>query len=218
MDSKYEAYMRVEDAVRDGEKAMERASSDDLALDVAKLRAMDKERPGYKFLERYRQGAQGWLQDKLNDIKTNRNASADIVNASGSMKDKLKLIFGNDDLYEWFKSAADWEMKMSRSTSTLGNSVTHRLGAEAHGDPAGDISGSMMATPSGIKHWLAEHTFGPSIERANTAAAAHVGRSLLTQGSSAIESTVEKLLHPAPLLNAGIRGVLGRSAGLLGNR
>jgi hypothetical protein len=216
VDSKYEAFMRVEEAVRNGEKSLEAASSDDLAMEVAKLRAMDRERPGFGFLESYRKGVQGALQDRLNNVKTNRNVASDIIEGGPTMKAKLKVIFGNDGTYNWFMNTAKWELRMNRTTNVVSGSQTHKLGAEAHGDPAGDLTATKLMTPYGVKHWLGEHTFGPSIEKANAQAASHVGRSLLTQGSPAIEAEVERLLNPSPLLNAGLRGVLSGGSGASG--
>jgi len=111
-------------------------------------------------LREFRRGMISALIEDLRAMQTNRDAAARLVNASQSLQDKLKIVFGDENVFREFMRRVQWEKAMADTRSAVGNSATARRLAEyanqsdvlgpvvdniVGGNPTGVVTGALRS-------------------------------------------------------------------------
>lgn len=207
VDAKYVAMSRLETMLQQGVESFNRTGVRELASDVAQMSPEE--------LAQFRHGLASKLVDSLRDAQTNRDAAKRLMDASVSMQEKLKVIFGDEATFNQFMSRVKAESQMAKTKAAIGGSQTHLLGADAEFDPLPHVPGVVTHGPLGLLTGLMHHTLGRASKNQTSKAAALVGDKMLTQGSTSIDKLLQELSKPEPLLNARFTGGLSGLSGLL---
>jgi hypothetical protein len=207
VDAKYAAMSRLESSLQQGVDTFNKTGARELASDVAQMSPEE--------LQQFRTGLASKLVDSLRDSRTNRDVAKQLMDASISMQEKLKIVFGDEPTFNQFMQRVKAEATMAKTKAAIGGSQTHLLGADAEFDPLPHLPGVVHGNPLGIITGLVHHTLGKVSKNQTAKVAQIVGDKMLTQGSTAIDRLLQELNKPEPLLNARFTGGLSGLSGLL---
>lgn len=156
------------------------------------------------------------LLANLRSRATNRDLSREILNASPSLQDKLRVVFGTKEAFEAFLERAAVENWMSRTRRALGNSATARRLMAADFDPA-EIGVSALGGPSNLATATTAALGRLARGRSRRRTAAAMFPFLSLQGADAIEEFLRAGPMQRPVLSEYLAPSLttGAASGLL---
>lgn len=200
VDTEYARLKALEESLGAGEEAWSKGSLRELEATVAR---MSKEE-----LQQFQYGLASKYIDKLNDVRTNRDFAAQVLNASKAEQTKMRLAFGPN--YSRVIGMAKLEREMAELRGATTGAQTARRHAAS--DAADDV---MAAGTTGLSAGVGMMTSMASRgiargarARANEATARALAPMLLTEGSDAIDALLKNLRNPSLIGGVAARAPL----------
>jgi hypothetical protein len=166
----------------------------------------------------WRTGIASKLVTDLQNAETNQNVARRLALPSQAMREKLKIIFGDDKTFAKFLSRAEWEQTMAHTKNAVGGSQTHLLGADAMFNPISVMPSRMSdISPTHIVDKFVNKVVGKYDRNATQNIAGNVADQVLTQGADKIEALFGQMNNLAPLLSRRVLGGIGAANGAFAN-
>lgn len=194
VDAQYAAKKELHKAIDRGIEAWDEEDTRQLSDQIKQMTSDE--------LREFRLAMASELIARLRSAKTNQNMAQRLLHGGAALEDKLRIVFGSPEMFDDFMQRLGVEGNtFGRVRGAIGGSETVRRLASAGFDPAEILGSAVAGGPAAVKAKLLASAL-KSVNAAkvrNTATIA--GQHLFTQGGDAIESLLQSLTHPSPLLS-----------------